>query len=164
MVSISTRVDRQGFWYLVDATDDSNFTLSYIVIGTGGRQGSGEIEGLPSNLNDWQYVEVGFPVLHVGITDLTINHHLSGDAVVQKRRPQADLLSRRRSIKTITSMLLAGWAMIMFPVAMSHGRTLIGNTKPDPESGDNPTNRFNPYATERFNPYSANTGGFFNPY
>lgn len=153
MVSISTRVDKGGFWYLVDATDDSKFTLSYIVIGTGGRQGSGEIEGLSSNFKDWQYVEVGFPVLHVGITDLQVDHHIPGDAAVQKLRPQAEQLSRRKYIKSVTTMLLAGWAMIMFPTRLSQGQTLIGDIKPNSEPSDNAAERFNPYSDGRFNPY-----------
>lgn len=160
MISISTKVDKGGFWYLVDAIEDSKVTLSYIIIGTGGRQGSGEIEALSSNLKDWQYVEVGFPVLHVGVTDVRISRHLPGDAGAQKSRPQAELLSRRKSIKTITAMLLAGWAMMMFPTGLSQGRTLAGDIKPSPEPSGNPGGQFNPYnggSEGRFNPY-------FNPY
>ena len=159
MLSISTRVDKGGFWYLVDAMDDCQFTLSYIVIGTGGRQGSGEIEGLSSKLKDWQYVEVNFPVLHVGVTDVRINRHLPSDAQMPLPHPRsrAEQLSRRKSIRHITAMLLAGWAMMMFPAGTSHARTLTGNIKPTPEPSDDAADRFNPYSRDEFNPY-------FNPY
>lgn len=156
MISISTRVDKGGFWYLVDASEDSKITLSYIVIGTGGRQGSGEIEGLSSNLKDWQYVEVGFPVLHVGVTDVRITRHLPGDASGRKPSLRAEQLSRRKSIKTITAMLLAGWAMMMFPTGLSHGRSLTGDPKGDRDPSDNERGRFNPY--------SAQSEDFFNYY
>jgi hypothetical protein len=156
MISISTKVDKGGFWYFVDALEDSKVTLSYIVIGTGGRQGSGEIEGSSSKLKDWQYVEVGFPVLHVGVTDVRINRHLPGDALAPKPRPLAEQLSRRKSIKNITAMLLAGWAMMMFPTGLSHGRAVTEDREPTPgSSGD---------AAGRFNPYSAESGDLFNPY
>lgn len=156
MISISTRVDKGGFWYLVDAVDDSKVTLSYIVIGTGGRQGSGEIEGVSSNLKDWQYVEVGFPVLHVGVTDVRISRLLPGDAAGQGRSRHAELLSRRRSVKNITAMLLAGWAMMLFPAGQAHGHTFTGGTKPGPKSSGG--------AGGRFNPYSAESEDLFNPY
>jgi len=167
MVSISTRVDKGGFWYLVDAIDESKITLSYIVIGTGGRQGSGEIKGISSNLKDWQYVESGFPVLQVGITDLRINRHLPGDAVVQKLRPQAEQLSRRKALKNTATVLLTGGAMMVLPTGISYGQTPVNDFKPVSQPSGITAANFNPYSAgskDIFNPYSAKGGELFNPY
>lgn len=155
MISISTRVDKRGFWYFVDARDDSKLTLSYIVIGTGGRQGSGEIERTCSNGEDWQYVEVGFPVLHVGITDFRIDRHLPGEAVMPKLSARGDLLSRRKSIRNIAAMLLAGWTMMLFPTRLSAGQMIPGSLTPG--TSDNANGHFNPYSDDSFDPY-------FDPY
>ena len=161
MVSVSTRVDRGGFWYLIDAAGESQFTLSYIVIGTGGRQGSGEIEGVASELSDWRYIEVAFPVLHVGITDLRVTSNSPNHENGREYLPRAEQLSRRKSIKTIAGVLLAGWTALMFPLGIAHGqdrrlRSLL-------TSAVDPDGEFNPYSGH-FNPYSADTNDFFRPY
>src|SRR5215471_1439079 len=109
MISVSTRVDKRGFWYFVDTNAESKVIFSYIVIGTGGRQGSGEIEGISSSWNDWQYVEVGFPVLHVGITDLRLEDHMTVNPDAPRLSPRGELLSRRKSIRNIAAVLMAGW-------------------------------------------------------
>ena len=158
MISVSTRIDRGGFWYLIDAAGDSQFTLSYIVIGTGGRQGSGEIEGTVSDSSDWRHVEVAFPVLHVGITDLRVTSNSPHQEMDQDYRLRAEQLSRRKSIKTIAGVLLAGWAALLFPlgVAHAHDRRLRSLISPAVD----PDESFNPYS-DRFNPYSADSNEFF---
>ena len=159
MVSVSTRVDRGGFWYLVDAAGDSQFTLSYIVIGTGGRQGTGEIQGVASDSTDWRYVEIAFPVLHVGITDLRVTPNSPHQENGREYLPRAEQLSRRKSIQTIAGVLLAGWTALMFPLGVAHSqdrrlRSLLSSAADDPDDA------FNPYSGS-FNPYSADTDEFF---
>ena len=78
MINISTRIDRSGFWYSVESSEPVQFQFLYIAFGSAGRQSSGEISGTSDSRKGWQFVEVGFPLLHMGITSLQAGF---GDAV-----------------------------------------------------------------------------------
>jgi len=137
MLSLTTRVDKRGFWYLIEGEKDCSFSCSYIVIGTGGRQGSGELQATTgANGGRWEHVEIGFPVMHVGITDLQVLDGTPNSSLAQSSRPPAEGLSRRQAIRTLASTLLTGGALMMFPSSLSAS----------------------------FNPYGAEAESFFKPY
>jgi len=54
----------------VKATQGAQYYLEYLVIGAGFRNSSGEISGHVNDSDDWEFVELGFPVLGVGVTHL----------------------------------------------------------------------------------------------
>lgn len=155
MISLSTKADKDGFWYLIDASQDCKFTLSYIVVGSGGRQSSGEISGSASNTRKWQFQAVGFPVLRVGITDLCIDELSAGFSEVPQTHRHGDSLSRRRAIKTFASSFLAGGASLLFLANSASGHTLTSK-RSALEKLSKAAGSYNPYGdeqTESFQPY-----------
>lgn len=156
MISLSTKADKNGFWYLIDIPEGCNFTLSYIVVGSGGRQSSGEITGSASDTRKWQFQNIGFPVLRVGVTDLHVDKQPLDRPVSPQARLQADSLPRRKAIRTFASTFLAGGAMLLFPSSPSSGATSPGKRMLLEEMGD-AAGSFNPYGDEgvdSFNPYA----------
>lgn len=143
MVSLTTRVDKQGFWYLIEGIDDCDFSVAYIVIGTGGRQGSGEIHGSASHSTGWQHVAIGFPTLHVGITDLRISPRVPDGALEQASQRQIATLPRRKAIRTLAASLFGGGALMMFPQSFSQARVNIDSYNPYKAEGAD--SHFKPY-------------------
>ena len=155
MISFSTKADKNGFWYLVNAPEGSTYALSYIVIGSGGRLSSGEITGLASNTGVWQFQNIGFPVLRVGLTDLHVEESAPTVSEVPKAPKQIESLSRRKAIKSFASAFLAGSAMLLFPSGSAAGQTLPGEISALEE----------PYETGgNYNPYGNGEAESFNPY
>ena len=143
MVSLSTKIDKNGFWFLIKVSEDCAFKLSYIVVGPGGRQSSGEISGAAYKNEDWIFQSVNFPVFRVGITDLTIMSQFSLPPVLSQTYQHPDSFSRRQAIKTFASAVVAGSALMLLP------------TKSSAETGSREAS-YNPYfdASEQpYNPY-----------
>lgn len=153
MISLSTKPDRNGFWYLIEVSEDCHFTLSYVVVGAGGRQSSGEVTGSATNTRQWQFQRTDFPVLRVGITDLRVDEHSTDVPKAYQVQQQVDSLPRRKAIKTFASAFLAGGAMLLLPLSSSSGTTLSIRGAVPEELSPSP-NPYNPYHDEGVNSYS----------
>jgi len=116
MFGINTRIDTNGFWYLVEAGQEASYSFNYFALGSQGKFCSGEIEGNTAHSDGWQFCGVSFPILHLGITSFNVEE-AQGDEVVEQ--PAADVktlasvdISRRRMINQTVSTLLVGGAFV----------------------------------------------------
>jgi hypothetical protein len=119
MLNLETRIDKDGFWYLIDTRQDVYFCLQYFVIGTQAKFSSGEIKGNTLNSGGWQFCKINFPILHLGVTDLTIDEvtDLDKRAEIKMEEPVPGVISqggisRRKMINQTVSALLVGGAVL----------------------------------------------------
>jgi hypothetical protein len=119
MLNIETKIDKDGFWYLIDTEKDTYYCLQYFVIGTQAKFSSGEIKGNTLGSRDWQFCKINFPVLHLGITNFTIDEVLDLDKTQAREETEADKkvlpaegVSRRKMIHQTVSALLIGGAVL----------------------------------------------------
>jgi hypothetical protein len=106
MVGVSTRVDGNGFWYMVDCDENQQFLLSYVVIGSGGRISSGEVRGGTATEGGWRHVEVGFPVLHVGVTQFELGKEIA-KAEPRPSPAKEESYRRKAALIALTSTTLS---------------------------------------------------------
>lgn len=161
MVSLSTKIDKNGFWFLIKVSEDCPFKLSYVVMGSGGRQSSGEISGVAYKTEEWIFQAIDFPVFRVGITDLAIASSSPAPPIVSQAYQDPDSFSRRQAIKTFASAVLAGSALILLPT--NSGAETLGVGA---ETGSRETS-YNPYfdeSAQSYNPYFDASKEPYNPY
>lgn len=116
MFNLKTRIDVNGFWYLIDSKTNTVFTFNYFVIGSQGRFSSGEITGHTSK-KGWQFQDIEFQVLHIGVTKFSILEITElGEKKLQEKRSTAPDLSRRKMIMTTATTLLFG-STVLTPMA-----------------------------------------------
>ncbi|MBV9928529.1 MAG: hypothetical protein JOZ96_26170 [Acidobacteria bacterium] len=116
MFSINTRIDSNGFWYLIEVGQEASYSFSYFALGSQNKFCSGEIEGHTAHSQGWQFCGVSFPILHLGITSFNVEEAAAAEVAEQ---PAADVqtlaavdISRRRMINQTVSTLLVGGAFV----------------------------------------------------
>jgi hypothetical protein len=109
---VSTRVDANGFWYLIDFRDHESFSFGYIAVGSAGRFVSGEVSGSLLEKSGWQRVDLGFPVLHVGVTDIEIGTAPSSESPAGQDVPKKSDTQRRSALIALASTTLTGGLLV----------------------------------------------------
>ena len=147
MINITTKIDAKGFWYLLETEDKVSFSFQYFALGSQGNFCSGEVEGIITPSSGWQFCQVNFPILHIGITSMDIltveNKETVQPAIAPvKSAPPADI-SRRKMINQTVLGLLFGGAIIP---------TLLGQTA-SAQGKEGDQTRFSPYGQENYSPY-----------
>jgi hypothetical protein len=145
MFSFNTRIDTNGFWFLVEVEREVSYSFNYFALGSQGKFCSGEIEWNTAHSSGWQFCGVSFPILHLGITNFSI------DKTEVAERPAADVqtlasvdISRRRMINQTVSTLLVGGAFVS---------SLMGASQ-SAQAAPGQQQRNSPYHSPYYSPYN----------
>jgi len=147
MLSIQTKIDTNGFWYLVEANSTIFYRINYFIVGSQGRFSSGEAEGDTTHNKGWQFCKSNFPILHVGITSI-INSETDDKKInASVENAQANDISRRRMIKQTALGLLIGGGILS---------SLVGNSKPSQiNNGSGTSDTPSSSGNEAYSPYES---------
>ena len=154
MFSIDTKIDDNGFWYLIEMDQEISYSFNYFALGSQGKFCSGEVEGHTAYSRDWQFCGVNFPILHLGITSFNF-HETDSSEKMETANPEnqhvtpniaAVDISRRRMINQTVSTLLLGGAFVsslMSSTASAHTNDLT-RYSPYPPSHSPYNSPYNP--------------------
>lgn len=73
MISIHTKPEANGFSFLFNSFQGMWFHFEYIAISSGGNQLYGQRNGFLEKPDEWTNVSLGMPIIHVGITNISMS-------------------------------------------------------------------------------------------
>jgi hypothetical protein len=65
--------ERNGFWFEIGVSRKVKYRIRYFALGTAGYQRQGELEGTAGTKYYRRFIELGFTVVVVGVTDLLLS-------------------------------------------------------------------------------------------
>jgi hypothetical protein len=156
MFTIKTKLEANGFWYLILSDHPILFNFQYFAMGSQGRFSSGELKGAASNDSAWQFCKSDFPILHLGVTSLEAiedtqqSSEMRIDKAAYSGQHGAADFSRRKMIMATAATLLFGLLGI---------KSFAGNAF---SSGGDQSAGFDPYSNS-YSPYHS-PYSFYSPY
>jgi hypothetical protein len=71
-VAIHCLPEQRGFWFEIAVSRTVKYKVRYFALGTAGHQRQGELQGTARVTHYRRFIELGFPIVVVGITDLNL--------------------------------------------------------------------------------------------
>jgi hypothetical protein len=87
MFTISVKPQQNGLALFIDAPEGVQYHIEFLVLGTGGRETSGVLDGVTANGGTWRHQRVAFPVVRVAMTEVYLSPHQMREADAWKARP-----------------------------------------------------------------------------
>jgi hypothetical protein len=113
MLNITTKIDAEGFWYLLETNQEVSYSFYYFALGSQGKFCSGKIEGNTALSDGWQFCRSSFPIIHLGITSINISESKSEEDAEHESSDEhvhipADISRRKMINQTISALLIGG--------------------------------------------------------
>lgn len=123
-MNIQFQPDGQGFHYKIMSPNPVSYWISYVAIGVGGHQITGELNGRLNEMQLEGYHRVHFPVIHVGAKEIEFETRRAQKKVdVNANGMEAERITSKRTTDIIESTLVV----------------------PDTKSMNSPNSTFAPY-------------------
>lgn len=105
--------ERNGFWFEIGVERKVKYSIRYFALGTAGYQRQGELEGTTGTKYYRRFIELGFAVVVVGVTDLLLS--LGKESIRSYEVPL--VLARSRLLPTPSGTRITGLGRIELSAA-----------------------------------------------